>query len=152
MLTARLRSAAWGRRSIRRCQEFFGWAVREQKELKLRAYPEIRIQVSPGRVRVADLAIVPLSEPYEDILTRPPLAVIEVLSPEDRINRYPARLNDYRAMGIPAIWVIDPEHRGAFDCTNGDWKPTEEFLIPGTGARIRISELWAELDALMQGS
>ena len=36
------------------------------------------------------------------------VAVIEVLSPEDRVSRYQQRLDDYRAMGVANVWVIDP--------------------------------------------
>jgi Uma2 family endonuclease len=39
--------------------------------------------------------------------------VFEVLSPEDRITRMMRKLADYSAMGIPQIWVVDPEN-GAF--------------------------------------
>jgi Uma2 family endonuclease len=35
--------------------------------------------------------------------TRPPLAIIEVLSPEDRISPYEQRIDDYRNMGVRHI-------------------------------------------------
>jgi Uma2 family endonuclease len=35
--------------------------------------------------------------------------VFEVLSPEDSLQRLKRKLEDYRAMGIPQIWVIDPQ-------------------------------------------
>jgi Uma2 family endonuclease len=38
-----------------------------------------------------------------------PVAVFEVLSREDTIPRMKRKLEDYRAMGIAQIWVIDPE-------------------------------------------
>jgi Uma2 family endonuclease len=37
------------------------------------------------------------------------LAVFEILSPEDSVQRLKRKLEDYRVMGIPEIWVIDPQ-------------------------------------------
>lgn len=45
----------------------------------------LRIQVSPSRFRVPDVTILDLSLPIEQIITHPPIAVIEILSPEDAI-------------------------------------------------------------------
>jgi Uma2 family endonuclease len=42
----------------------------------------------------------------------PDLAV-EVLSPSERASRLDEKLDDYRAVGIPLIWVIDPRRRTA---------------------------------------
>ena len=70
----------------------------------LEAYPVIRIRVSPTRMRIADIAILPVKIPYDAVPTRPPVAVIEVLSPEDRVSRYQQRLDDYRAMGVANVW------------------------------------------------
>ncbi|MGA3211385.1 MAG: Uma2 family endonuclease [Terriglobales bacterium] len=130
-------------------QAFFVlWLGLHEKEWKLEAFPELRIQVATDRVRVADIAVLRQDEPYESVLTRPPLAIVEVLSPEDRISRYQDRLEDYRRMGIPAIWVIDPGHRGAFNCSGGVWVPAEEFRIRDTDVRIPMTQLWSKLDAL----
>jgi len=48
-------------------------------------------------------------QPIEQIVTRPPLAVFEVLSPEDSLQRVKRKLEDYSTMGIPEVWVIDPQ-------------------------------------------
>jgi Uma2 family endonuclease len=37
------------------------------------------------------------------------LAVFEVLSPEDTMQRLKRKLEDYQTMGILEIWVIDPQ-------------------------------------------
>jgi len=38
--------------------------------------------------------------PTDHVLQRPPIAVIEVLSPEDCVSRYQQRVADYRQMGL----------------------------------------------------
>ncbi len=61
------------------------------------------------RYRVPDVTVLDRSRPIEQIITHPPLAVFEVLSPEDSLQRLKRKLEDYRHMGIPEIWVIDPQ-------------------------------------------
>src|ERR1035438_5938440 len=83
----------------------------------------MRIRVSAERVRIPDVCLVARSQPIEQVLSNPPLAVIEILSPEDRISRYNERLADYRQMGIPNVWVIDPANRVGYDCSTAGWLP-----------------------------
>ena len=108
---------------------FIKWLAKYAEQWKLEACPGIRMHLSPTRMRVADIAILPLNAPFEGVLTRPPVAVIEVLSPEDRVSRYQQRLDDYRAMGVANVWVIDPMRRKAFDCSQGGWQPVEKLTI-----------------------
>jgi len=48
---------------------------------------EQRVQIAARRFLVPDLCVLRLGSPTEDILTRPPLIAIEILSPEDTIRR-----------------------------------------------------------------
>jgi len=77
---------------------------------------EVRVQVRSARFRVPDICLT-LGEPGEEVLTRPPFICIEILSPEDRMSRIEIRINDYLAMGVPYVWVLDPETRQAFTAT-----------------------------------
>src|SRR5215467_1720230 len=72
---------------------------------------EVRVQVKPDRFRVPDVAIVRGRKPQARIVTEPPFAVIEVLSPEDRAGDLQARIDDYLAFGIAFVWVINPTTR-----------------------------------------
>ena len=80
---------------------------------------EVRVQVRPSRFRVPDVCIT-VGEPGEEVLTKPPFVCIEILSPEDRMSRVEVRINDYLAMGVPYVWVLDPETRQAFTATAAD--------------------------------
>jgi Uma2 family endonuclease len=88
--------------------EVLAWFRDRRRELRLTAFPELRIRVTPGRYRIPDICVVALPEPYEQIFTQPPYICIEVLSPEDSFRRLQERLDDYLAMGVPNIWVLDP--------------------------------------------
>ena len=75
-----------------------------------------RIRVKPTRVRVPDICLF-LAEPGEQVPTIPPYVCIEILSPEDRMSRVEIRINDYLAMGVPYVWVLDPQTKQAFAST-----------------------------------
>ena len=75
----------------------------------------------------------------------PPLAIIEVLSPEDRISRYQERFSDYRQFGVPHIWVVDPQSRRGYDCSNGSWIETTSFTIENSPIHVDLVAIFSEL-------
>jgi Uma2 family endonuclease len=85
------------------------WFWQHQKEWNIRALPSLRMKAAATRYRVPDVTVLDRTLPIEQIITHPPLAVFEVLSPEDSLQRLKRKLEDYRNMGIPEIWVIDPQ-------------------------------------------
>jgi len=121
------------------------WFLNNAEEWNLRVGIELRIRVAPTRVRIADVALLSRSEPVEQVPTRPPLAVIEIISPEDRFSRYEQRIDDYRNMDIRHIWVIDPQTRRGFDCSSGSWIETASFAIENSPIRVDLSIILAEL-------
>lgn len=123
------------------------WFYQHRQEWQLHVLVEMRVRVSAERVRIPDVCLVSRSQPIEQVLTKPPLAVTEILSPEDRISRYNERLADYRQMGIRNVWVIDPANRVGYDCSTAAWLPNEEFRVTGSPIFLRLSDLWTELEA-----
>jgi Uma2 family endonuclease len=81
---------------------------------KIHVYPEQRVQVAKTRFRIPDICVVVGDEPDEQIFTRPPFICIEVLSPEDRLQRTQERIDDYLKFGVRYVWVIDPWKRRAW--------------------------------------
>jgi Uma2 family endonuclease len=94
--------------------EIFAWFRDRRRALRLAAFPEQRVQVSRTRCRIPDVCVVHLPEPHEQVFTQPPYICIEVLSPEDTFPRLQDRFDDYLAMGVPNVWVIDPASRRAW--------------------------------------
>jgi len=123
------------------------WFFQHRQQWGLHVITEMRIRVSATRVRIADLCLMSRSQEVQQVLTQPPLVAIEILSPEDRISRYNERLADYRRMGIPNVWVIDPGNQVAYDCSTAAWLPVEEFRIAGTGIFFSPQDMWNELRA-----
>ena len=122
------------------------WLSQHEREWGIRTVPEIRVQTSPTRFRIADICIISVAAPREQVIKTPPVAIIEVMSPEDRVPRYSARLGDYRTLGVRNIWVIDPAARKGFDCSAGTWIETTSFAAPETPIRIDLAALFASID------
>jgi Uma2 family endonuclease len=117
------------------------WFRMHAEAWNIRVRPELRVQPGVTHFRVADVAILDASLPQEPTATRPPLAVFEVLSPEDYHLRLKRKLADYARMGIPAIFVVDPED-GAFEqFVEGAFRPQTEFSLPGTSIAFPFSEI-----------
>jgi Uma2 family endonuclease len=86
---------------------FFGTRFRQTG---IAAVPEWRFQVRPTRFRIPDV-VVTHGKPEEQILTRPPLLCVEILSPEDTVSRTNTRIQDYLDFGVPVVWVVDPAEK-----------------------------------------
>jgi Uma2 family endonuclease len=138
----------WGEFDHGASQAFLGsWFFQHRQDWQLHVLVEMRVRVSAERVRIPDVCLVARGQEIEQVLTRPPLAVIEILSPEDRIVRYNERLADYRQMGIQNVWIIDPANRLGYDCSTPAWLPVEEFRIAGSPIFLQLNDLWSELQA-----
>jgi len=117
------------------------WFSRPQDEWNIEVLPELRVQVSETRFRVPDVAILDFANPVEQVVTRIPIAVIEVLSPEDTVRKLRRKLDDYSKMGIPEIWVIDPEDGSSLRYLDGELLRAESFEEPARGISFRIEEI-----------
>jgi Uma2 family endonuclease len=123
------------------------WFGQHEKEWGIRVRPELRVQVSKRRFRVPDLALLDRSLPTERFATHPPIAVFEILSPEDSLNRMMTKLADYESMGIRTILVLDP-HGRHFRYLDGKLEPlsAEPFDLPGSACRFDLAAIENLLD------
>jgi Uma2 family endonuclease len=100
-----------------------------RKQWGIKVVTEQRVQVSPTRYRIPDVCVV-LGEPDGQILRKPPFLCVEVLSPEDRLSRVKARIDDFLKLGVPKVWVLDPETKEAFEITSsGDWNKVKDGIL-----------------------
>jgi Uma2 family endonuclease len=122
--------------------------VAHRAEWGVVAVTEQRVQTQRDHFRVPDVTILRAGMPRERILTRPPLLVIEIQSPEDTLRRSAAKAAEYLAFGIEHVWVIDPTARVGYRGTADGLEPARsgELEIPGTPIRIVLADLFAELD------
>ncbi len=78
-----------------------------RKQLNITVVVEQRVQVSPKRFRIPDVCVV-LGKATEQIFRTAPFLCVEILSREDRMKRVRERIDDYLAMGVSYVWVLDP--------------------------------------------
>jgi Uma2 family endonuclease len=123
------------------------WFARNAEEWAIRIRPELRVQVARNRFRVPDVALLDRNLPVEQIVTHPPIAVFEILSPEDSLNRTMTKLADYERMGIRTILLLDPSGQH-FRYVAGRLEPLprEPFDLPGSACRFHLAEIEKLLD------
>jgi Uma2 family endonuclease len=114
---------------------------------------EQRVQITPTQFLVPDVCVVRLGSPAEDILTQPPLIVVEILSPEDTLRRASQKAAKYLQFGVKHVWVIDPNARVAYVGANSGLVrvPSGELSVADTLIKIRIDELFERLDLVRSG-
>jgi Uma2 family endonuclease len=116
-------------------------------EWNIRAAAELRVQVAPDQFRVPDVTVLDRNRPVEQIATHPPIAVFEILSPEDTLARMMIKLADYESMGIQTILLLDPQGKH-FRYRSSCLEPLTEtaFVLPGSLCRFDLEEIQKLLD------
>lgn len=122
------------------------WFYVRRAELRLASFPEQRVRVSGGRYRIPDVCVVALPVPDEQIFTTPPYICIEILSPDDSFPRMQERFDDYLAMGVTNLWVLDPSMRRGWSITReGHFEALNGILRTSDGrVEMPIAELFAQ--------
>jgi Uma2 family endonuclease len=123
------------------------WFQQQLKEGQIRVRPELRVQVSPTCYLVPDVTLLDRNRPSEPIVTHPPVAVFEILSPADTLKRVMAKCGRYERMGIKTILVIDPDGP-KYQFVSGRLEPLQSraFEIPGSKVRFDLDEIEKLLD------
>ena len=138
-----------GREEIRNLGEYEHSSMQLALAMLLRLDDKVRgtrtlieqtVQINPDTRRVPDVAVFLRTTPIEPVFTNAPIAVFEVLSREDRVQRYNERIADYMRFGVENIYVIDPHTKTAWDVSNGCWIRTYRLRIHG-GHEIILSTL-----------
>jgi Uma2 family endonuclease len=108
------------------------------KRFRVRTVTETRVQAAPRRFRIPDVCCI-RKRPSGGIITEPPVLCIEILSPEVQ-----ARIADYLAMGMPFVWLVDPENLNqAFIYERGQVSPREvsDRILTAGEIRVNLHEL-----------
>ncbi|MGB8260921.1 MAG: Uma2 family endonuclease [Terracidiphilus sp.] len=123
------------------------WFELQARKAQIRVCPELRVQVASTSFLVPDVTLLDRNRPIEQVVTHPPLAVFEILSPEDTFKRVVAKCARYQKMGIPTILVLDPDGE-KYRFTEGRLEPlpARAFDLPGCQARFDLDEIEKLLD------
>jgi Uma2 family endonuclease len=120
------------------------WFGSHEQEWRVQVVTEQRVQVSPSRVRIPDVAVLPLSA-QPDVIIDPPLLIIEILSPDDSYSDTQERAQDYRAMGVETIWIIDPKTRTGRMCSGAEWVEASRLEVKKTPLYVNLPEIFSQL-------
>src|SRR5690349_9524295 len=92
------------RRHSRTQTLFTAWLFAREKTHGHRVLTEQRVRVSPTRIRVPDICLV-APDNLDEVIQKPPVLWIEIVSPDDRWSRIQIRLTDCIDFGVPMIWI-----------------------------------------------
>lgn len=91
--------------------------VSQEKQWGIEVLPEQRVQVTPTRFRIPDICVLSPGAPRENVVRHPLFLCIEVLSKDDSMADIMERVEEYLAMGVPNVWVIEPLRRRGYHFT-----------------------------------
>ena len=120
------------------------WFGNHEQEWGVQVVTEQRVRVSPMRVRIPDVALLTLSS-QPDVIVDPPLLVIEILSPDDSYSDTQERAQDYRAMGVETVWIIDPKTRTGRMCSGAEWVESSRLEVKGMPLYVNLPDIFSQL-------
>ena len=115
--------------------------------LPLFAASETRLQMGANKVLIPDVAVFYAVEPATQPVT-PPLIAIEILSPDDRLSAVREKLEEYRAWGVPHVWLVDPHSRRLYACEGalyaceGALTEVASLTIPDLSIELKPSDVF----------
>ena len=121
------------------------WFMNHGMEWNLKVAVEVRTRVAPTRVRLPDVVVGPRRR-WPQTLVEPPLLVVEIISPSDTFGHMDELVADYRAMGIPNIWIIHPTRRLGWVANREPWVEARMLQAEGSPAFLDVDALFANLD------
>lgn len=110
----------------------FFWALRT--ELALFPCVETRMRLRSNLVLIPDVAVFYPDEPAR-VPDTPPLVVVEELSLDDRLMAVREKLEEYRAWGVPHVWLVDPHTKRLYMRDQGLVEVTS-LQIPELGIEL----------------
>jgi len=120
------------------------WFSQHERAWGAQVVTEQRVQVSPSRVRIPDVALLPLNA-QPDVIVDPPILVIEILSPDDSYSDTQERAQDYRTMGVETVWIIDPKTRTGRMCRGPQWIEASRLEVSGTPLYVNLPDIFSQL-------
>jgi Uma2 family endonuclease len=112
-----------------------------RKKLGVVAYPEMRLKLRDGLYRIPDVSVYYPQQPSLNVPDTPPLVAIEILSSDDRLVKVREKLEDYRAWGVPHVWLVDPHSKRMYTCKDG-LTEVATLAVPELGIELVPADLF----------
>jgi Uma2 family endonuclease len=120
------------------------WFGNHEQEWGAQVVTEQRVQVSATRVRIPDVALLPLGA-QPDVIVAPPLLIVEILSPDDSYSDTQERARDYHDMGVETVWIVDPKTRTGRMCLGAHWVEASRLEVKGTALYVNLPDIFSHL-------
>ena len=104
---------------------------------------EVRMRLAEDLYRIPDVAVFEGTGPTEAVPTAPPLLVVEISSPEDRLDAMLQKLDEYRTWGVRHIWLIEPERKRIHVYDQGSLTAVSRLELAEFGFTVTAQELFA---------
>jgi Uma2 family endonuclease len=108
-------------------------------------YPELRLRLAPGVFRIPDVSVFSGEDTRESVPSSPPFLVIEILSKDDRHYDLMEKLEEYRAWGVPNIWVVDPYSKRLSLYTASGLQNVSSLALAGYPLELTPAALFSDL-------
>lgn len=97
------------------------------------------VQVNPRRFRIPDVCALLAGAERTPIIRHAPFLCVEILSKDDTLNSVVHRLDDFLTMGVPNVWVIDPETRRGYRYTSEGMLEAKDGVMRTSNPNIFVS-------------
>jgi Uma2 family endonuclease len=102
------------------------------------------MKLAEGVYRVGDVCVY-VGRPQQLIPETPPLAVIEMICEDDRYVDVVQKVDEYRAWGVPNIWLIDPKGKRLAVCSEWGIRFVASFSLPEYSLELTPAKLFENL-------
>ena len=103
---------------------------------------EVRLRLAEDLYRIPDVALFQNGDPGEEIPSTPPLVVVEIASPDDRLHNVLQKLGEYEQWGVRYIWLIEPELKRCQVYNNGSLTEASRLELPEVHFSVEASRLF----------
>ena len=104
---------------------------------------EVRVRIAPDVFRVPDISMWTGPEPPPKLPGAPPILVVEVSSPDDRIYDILQKFEEYSAWGVHHIWLVEPELKRCHVYDRGSLHQVSRLELPEFQFSVEAAELFA---------
>jgi len=104
---------------------------------------ELELRIDAEWQPVAD--VVGTLRSIDQYPTDPVEIVVEILSPDDRLSYVLKKCQNYARIGIPQIFVLDPETKSGWQWNSGSLETVSQLKF-ANGSVVPLSDVWRQLD------
>ena len=103
---------------------------------------EVRVRMALDLYRIPDISMWEGAVP-DGVPATPPLLVVEISSPDDRLDAMLQKLEEYRAWGVQHIWLVEPELKRIHVYDGGSLNAVSGLELVQFGFAVSAEELFS---------